>query len=87
MTSCDAPFLNLSLISHLLSQIQDWDVVVPFLAGALSTFARCLPDVASRRFSHGQARAQRVTAHFALPRKFALGKSMRAKSASSIPRA
>ena len=30
VTSCDAPFLNLSLISHLLSQIQDWDVVVPF---------------------------------------------------------
>ena len=30
VTSCDAPFLNLSLISHLLSQIPDWDVVVPF---------------------------------------------------------
>jgi len=30
VTSCDAPFLNLSLISHLLSQIADWDVVVPF---------------------------------------------------------
>lgn len=30
VTSCDAPFLNLALISHLLSQISDWDVVVPF---------------------------------------------------------
>ena len=30
VTSCDAPFLNLALISHLLSQIADWDVVVPF---------------------------------------------------------
>jgi len=30
VTSCDAPFLNLTLISHLLSQITDWDVVVPF---------------------------------------------------------
>jgi molybdopterin-guanine dinucleotide biosynthesis protein A len=30
VTSCDAPFLNLALISHLLSQITDWDVVVPF---------------------------------------------------------
>ncbi len=30
VTSCDAPFLNLMLISHLLSQIADWDVVVPF---------------------------------------------------------
>src|SRR5258705_2570786 len=30
VTSCDAPFLNLALISHLLAQISDWDVVVPF---------------------------------------------------------
>jgi molybdopterin-guanine dinucleotide biosynthesis protein A len=30
VTSCDAPFLNLTLILHLLSQISDWDVVVPF---------------------------------------------------------
>ena len=30
VTSCDAPFLNLTLISHLISQITDWDVVVPF---------------------------------------------------------
>lgn len=30
VTSCDAPFLNLSLISYLLSQIPDYDVVVPY---------------------------------------------------------
>jgi molybdopterin-guanine dinucleotide biosynthesis protein A len=30
VTSCDAPFLNLQLIAHLLSQISDYDVVVPF---------------------------------------------------------
>jgi molybdopterin-guanine dinucleotide biosynthesis protein A len=30
VTSCDAPFLNLALISHLLSQISDFDVIVPF---------------------------------------------------------
>ena len=30
VTSCDAPFLNLRLIDHLLSQISDYDVVVPF---------------------------------------------------------
>jgi len=30
VTSCDAPFLSLALISHLLSQIPDFDVVVPF---------------------------------------------------------
>ena len=30
VTSCDAPFLHLALISHLLSEISDCDVVVPF---------------------------------------------------------
>ena len=30
VTSCDAPFLNLALISYLVSQIADSDVVVPF---------------------------------------------------------
>jgi molybdopterin-guanine dinucleotide biosynthesis protein A/molybdopterin converting factor small subunit len=30
VTSCDAPFLNLALIAHLLEQIADCDVVVPF---------------------------------------------------------
>ena len=30
VTSCDAPFLNLAFVSHLLAQISDVDVVVPF---------------------------------------------------------
>ncbi|MEK7340920.1 MAG: molybdenum cofactor guanylyltransferase, partial [Candidatus Binatota bacterium] len=30
VTSCDAPFLNLRLISHLISQISNHDVVVPY---------------------------------------------------------
>ena len=30
VTSCDAPFLNLQLIAHLLTQISDYDVVVPY---------------------------------------------------------
>lgn len=30
VTSCDAPFLNLTLISYLISQISNYDVVVPF---------------------------------------------------------
>src|SRR5437867_9168936 len=30
VTSCDAPFLNLSFIAHLISQIANYDVVVPF---------------------------------------------------------
>jgi molybdopterin-guanine dinucleotide biosynthesis protein A len=31
--SCDIPFLNLSLISHLVSQLRNHDVVVPYWAG------------------------------------------------------
>lgn len=30
VTSCDAPFLNLALVAHLLTQVSDYDVVVPF---------------------------------------------------------
>lgn len=30
VTACDAPFLDLSLISYLITQITDYDVVVPF---------------------------------------------------------
>ena len=30
VTSCDAPFLNLRLIAHLVSRSSDVDVVVPF---------------------------------------------------------
>lgn len=30
VTSCDAPFLNTALISYLIGQISDYDVVVPF---------------------------------------------------------
>ena len=30
VTSCDAPFLNLQLISGLVSQLSDFDVVVPY---------------------------------------------------------
>lgn len=30
VTSCDVPFLNLSLISYLISQIENYDVVAPY---------------------------------------------------------
>ena len=30
VTSCDAPFLNLQLIAHLIAQISDYEVVVPY---------------------------------------------------------
>ncbi len=33
VTSCDAPFLNLALISYLISQISNYDVVVPYWQG------------------------------------------------------
>lgn len=33
ITSCDVPFLNLTLISYLISQISNYDVVVPYWEG------------------------------------------------------
>ncbi|HEU4341347.1 MAG TPA: NTP transferase domain-containing protein [Candidatus Binatia bacterium] len=33
VTSCDAPFLNVALVSHLFSQISSYDVVVPYWQG------------------------------------------------------
>lgn len=33
LTSCDAPFLNLSLVTYLMSRISDYDVVVPHWQG------------------------------------------------------
>ncbi len=33
VTSCDVPLLNLSLISYLISQVSDYDVVVPYWQG------------------------------------------------------
>jgi molybdopterin-guanine dinucleotide biosynthesis protein A/molybdopterin converting factor small subunit len=35
VTSCDVPFLSLRLISYLISQISDHDVVVPYWQGRL----------------------------------------------------
>ncbi len=35
VTSCDAPFLNLALITYLVSQMTDCDVVVPYWQGRL----------------------------------------------------
>lgn len=35
VTSCDVPFLNLPFISHLLSRVMDYDVVVPHWEGRL----------------------------------------------------
>ena len=43
ITSCDAPFLNLQLISQLLAQISDCDVVRTLLAATISATARGLP--------------------------------------------
>ena len=65
VTSCDAPFLNLQLIAHLLAQISDCDVVVPLLAGAISAFACGLP-AQRRTASAPTARPRRATSDFAV---------------------
>src|SRR5689334_19304410 len=35
VTSCDAAFLNLDLVAHLVSRIPDYDAVVPYWEGRL----------------------------------------------------
>lgn len=37
VSSCDLPFLNLSLVSYLVSKISDYDVVVPYWQGRLQS--------------------------------------------------
>ncbi len=57
VTSCDAPFLNLALISHLLAQISDWDVVVPFWQERfqpLHRARRAAADFSLRQGAHPQ---------------------------------
>ena len=61
VTSCDSAFLNLDLISHLVAQIPEHDVVVPLLAGPLSAAARGL-SAQRGAVSRGAARARRAEA-------------------------
>jgi len=60
VTSCDAPFLNLALITHLVSQIADCDVVVPYWQDRLqplhAVYRRSVAPLLRAQLEHGELR-------------------------------
>jgi len=60
VTSCDVPFLNLRLISYLISQITDFDVVVPYWQGRLqplfAVYRRELAPLLREQLERGELR-------------------------------
>jgi molybdopterin-guanine dinucleotide biosynthesis protein A len=60
VTSCDAPFLNLALIAHLLAQITDCDVVVPHWQERLqplhAVYRRSVAPLLRAQLEHGELR-------------------------------
>ncbi|MFQ5682118.1 MAG: NTP transferase domain-containing protein [Candidatus Binatia bacterium] len=60
VTSCDVPFLNLSLVSYLLSQISDHDVVVPTWEGRLqplqAVYRRSVAPILEKQLNRGELR-------------------------------
>ena len=60
VTSCDAPFLNLSLISYLIAQIADYDVVVPHWQERLqplhAVYRRSVAPLLQEQLEHGELR-------------------------------
>lgn len=59
-TSCDAPFLNLALISHLLSLAPDYEVVVPHWQGRLqplhAVYRRTVAPLLQEQLTRGELR-------------------------------
>ncbi|MBI3304609.1 MAG: molybdenum cofactor guanylyltransferase, partial [Deltaproteobacteria bacterium] len=60
VTSCDAPFLNPALISHLLSQISNFAVVVPYwqdrLQPLLAVYRRSVAPLLQEQLARGELR-------------------------------
>jgi molybdopterin-guanine dinucleotide biosynthesis protein A len=60
VTSCDAPFLNLSLVSYLFSQIADYDVVVPHWQERLqplhAVYRRSVAPLLQEQLARGELR-------------------------------
>ena len=71
VTSCDAPFLNLPLISDLVSQIADFDVVVPYWQDRLqplhAVYRRSVAPLLQAQLERGELRPiflyQKVRTH------------------------
>jgi molybdopterin-guanine dinucleotide biosynthesis protein A len=60
VTSCDAPFLNLALLSYLLSQSADYDVVVPYWQERLqplhAVYRRSVAPLLQEQLERGELR-------------------------------
>jgi len=60
VTSCDAPFLNLALVAHLLSRISDCDVVVPYWQERLqplhAAYRRSVAPLLREQLNRGELR-------------------------------
>ena len=60
VTSCDAPFLNLSLVRYFLSLIENYDVVVPFweerLQPLLAVYRRSVAPLLQAQLERGELR-------------------------------
>jgi molybdopterin-guanine dinucleotide biosynthesis protein A/molybdopterin converting factor small subunit len=60
LTSCDAPFLNLSLVAYLVSRISDYDVVVPQWQGRFqplhAAYRRSVAPLLKEQLEKGELR-------------------------------
>jgi molybdopterin-guanine dinucleotide biosynthesis protein A/molybdopterin converting factor small subunit len=60
LTSCDAPFLNLSLVAYLVSRISDYDVVVPHWQGRFqplhAVYRRSVMPLLKEQLEQGELR-------------------------------
>lgn len=60
VTSCDVPFLNLPLISYLISQISNFEVVVPYWEGRLqplhAVYRRSVAPFLAEQLERGELR-------------------------------
>jgi len=60
ITSCDAPFLNLELITYLIAQIADYDVVVPYWQDRLqplhAVYQRSVTSLLRAQLERGELR-------------------------------
>ena len=70
VTSCDSVFLNLDLISHLVSQIPEHDVVVPHWQGRFqplhAVYRKSVAPLLADQLAHGQLRPVHLFDHVRL---------------------
>jgi molybdopterin-guanine dinucleotide biosynthesis protein A len=67
VTSCDAAFLNLDLVAHLMSQIPEYDAVVPYWEGRLqplhAAYRRSVAPQLASQLAGGERRLTQLFDH------------------------